>query len=483
MAKQTFSKKDLHPKPLERERKDISSFLSTFLTKKIVSVQDYLATYPQSDLGSIKAVLVFLQTFNVVSLKFTNKDIIAKVVSPFANSFIASLKVYIEDKLSLISDWKNILDDETTQEDLLGLGSNLLHTMERRRSKELGSDKTLSEVDVVLLFIKAKVDGYDDSQFLFQFNLKTNRFQLIGGYKKDKENESKAADRLIKKELPLNNLPHAKYDTSPINSTITFKDVSRKNAVYTKYNLYYLFLKFRVETIKLKPRDRWISLEEMINGKTIDNITIVSPFKAIKDEEAKKSFIQKLKDLPLSFNKEQPKGPNEKIKIEQTVVNNNDSTLEKFLQNDESKNLEFKSSMRWDYVTQSINKVLEKTIVRSIASFFNTSGGTLIIGVNDEKQILGIDNDIQTLKKKNLDGYSQQVTALVSSYIGSELSSFIDVTFENSNGKSVCIISLKRTPFPVFLKEGENRHFYIRSGNTSRELNSEETYKYTQMNW
>jgi hypothetical protein len=49
----------------------------------------------------------------------------------------------------------------------------------------------------------------------------------------------------------------------------------------------------------------------------------------------------------------------------------------------ESDLVEFKSSARWDYREQKVNKALEHVIVKTLASFLNGKGGTLLIGVDD----------------------------------------------------------------------------------------------------
>jgi Putative DNA-binding domain len=50
----------------------------------------------------------------------------------------------------------------------------------------------------------------------------------------------------------------------------------------------------------------------------------------------------------------------------------------------ESELVEFKSSARWDYREQKVNKSLEQVIVKTLASFLNARGGTLLIGVGDD---------------------------------------------------------------------------------------------------
>jgi len=134
-----------------------------------------------------------------------------------------------------------------------------------------------------------------------------------------------------------------------------------------------------------------------------------------------------------------------------------------------------------------INKELEKVIIKTIDGFLNFEGGTLLIGIDDNGGIIGIDKDILTLKKKNIDGFQQLLINLISEYLGAEYSQYIDITFEKVDDKSVCIVNIDKAPqsvfVPVFVREKDTKLFYIRSGNTTKLLNSEEAYNYIQLHW
>lgn len=352
--------------------------------------------------------------------------------------------------------------------------------MEKRRSQELGLTIPLTKTNIILIIIKAQVSGYHQPLFLTQFNLKTMSFQLIGGATKDNESISTAINRLVCKELPLNDLSPSDYHLNHIVHNFSYSGLAKKTNVYTQYTFSFYSLVFDKLIIKLTPDDRWLSLEELVAEKTLDNIPVMSPLKPITNKDDQKEMLHVLKELPLSLADTQ--SPSHTSKPTPSLQSPSPS-LSRLLQQDESESLEFKSSIRWDFTTSSINKILEKTIVRSMASFLNSHQGVLLIGVNDNQEILGLNYDIQTLKKKNLDGYMQHLTSLISTYLGIEIAPFIKITFEKIDSEFVCIVNIEPSPLPVFLKEGDNRHFYIRSGNTTRELNPEEAYKYIGLHW
>ena len=164
-------------------------------------------------------------------------------------------------------------------------------------------------------------------------------------------------------------------------------------------------------------------------------------------------------------------------------VEEKEITVEDYIRLGESPTIEFKSTLRWDLIQNKTNKALEKAIIKTIAGFLNSEGGTLLIGVSDDGNIVGIEKDLETLKKKNIDGLQQLLILLIKDYLGIEYSSYVKINFEEINGKKVCLVKIENSPQPVFVKEQNKKEFYIRAGNLTKLLDSEETYNYIQIHW
>jgi len=148
----------------------------------------------------------------------------------------------------------------------------------------------------------------------------------------------------------------------------------------------------------------------------------------------------------------------------------------------ESATLEFKSTLRWDVVQQCVNKDLQFSVLKTIVAFLNSGGGTLIIGVEDNGSVFGLDNDLRTLKKNTLDVFQQTLVNLIVKNIGVEFSSSAKIRFETVENSNVCIVDVDPAVKPAYLKTGKGTQFYIRAGNTSRSLDPEETMSYIQSN-
>ncbi|RDE18852.1 ATP-binding protein [Motiliproteus coralliicola] len=157
--------------------------------------------------------------------------------------------------------------------------------------------------------------------------------------------------------------------------------------------------------------------------------------------------------------------------------------IERLISQGESAELEFKSSMRWDYQKNSANKELEFVILKSIAGFLNGRGGTLLIGVDDDANVLGLEKDFDTLRRKDADGFEQFVMTAITNQLGTEMCQYCNVIFHNIRGETVCRLVIGPSPKPVYLKKSGNTKFYLRSGGGTRELNIQEVMEYAQNRW
>ncbi|MFA5828410.1 MAG: ATP-binding protein [Candidatus Shapirobacteria bacterium] len=152
------------------------------------------------------------------------------------------------------------------------------------------------------------------------------------------------------------------------------------------------------------------------------------------------------------------------------------------IKGEEDRCMEFKSSLRWDYHQSKVNTELELEVIIEMAAFLNTKGGQVIIGVNDEGCILGLDNDFKTLgKKQNRDGFGLQLDNLISNFLGGGVYPYITLEFQQKNEKDICIIRAKRCNHEVYV--GKDRDFYIRRFKSKVKLNSEEAHRYINENW
>lgn len=161
----------------------------------------------------------------------------------------------------------------------------------------------------------------------------------------------------------------------------------------------------------------------------------------------------------------------------------NAATMEILLKAGENENVEFKASLRWDYKEKKVNKELECVIAETIAGFMNTKGGTLLIGVNDEKIPLGLEMDYSTLHKENSDGFLIHLTQILNNFIGKEFSSFWSANIIRIKDKDICRINILPTNKPVYVKCNNQEKFLVRISATTQPMQIKEAYEYIRMHW
>jgi len=155
---------------------------------------------------------------------------------------------------------------------------------------------------------------------------------------------------------------------------------------------------------------------------------------------------------------------------------------EELIKAGESKTLEFKSTLRWNLKEdKQDDKFVTHAVLKTIAAFLNTEGGDLLIGVADDRTIVGIEKD----KLDDDDKFMRHLAQVVRNGLGDRASTCIDPKTQVVDGKVVCIVSCQRSPEPVFLKwkglesapEGD---FWVRSGPGTVKLAPESAQKYIQ---
>lgn len=149
----------------------------------------------------------------------------------------------------------------------------------------------------------------------------------------------------------------------------------------------------------------------------------------------------------------------------------------------ESATLEFKSSFRWDLRENKVNRALEGVILKTLAGYMNGSGGTLLIGVGDDGNIVGLDQDYKTLKKQDRDGFEQALMTAVATKLGADACRFVHIVFHTLNGHEICRVIVSPTRRPVYVREGDAPKLYVRTGALTRELNVQEAVNYTSERW
>ena len=148
----------------------------------------------------------------------------------------------------------------------------------------------------------------------------------------------------------------------------------------------------------------------------------------------------------------------------------------KLIENGEDDFTEFKSTIRMNLFSNKPGKEIELAWLKSVVAFCNTNGGNILIGINDEGKILGLDADIFP----NDDKCMLHVQSLLRDHIGMEFSSYINYRLHTVNDKKFLAVHCTPSPKPLFLSSNNKEQFYVRSGPASIELSTSKALKYIE---
>lgn len=151
----------------------------------------------------------------------------------------------------------------------------------------------------------------------------------------------------------------------------------------------------------------------------------------------------------------------------------------KLLFSSESQYIEFKSSCRYDFRQMKLNKSMELAILKTVAGFMNAYGGTLIIGIDDNHNIIGLEKDIESLRKRDIDGYELFLFDLISKNLGRELCHNVRISFIKEQGSDICLVRVMSHDKPVFVRSEDNA-MYVRTGNNTQRLDTKEALEYIE---
>jgi len=125
----------------------------------------------------------------------------------------------------------------------------------------------------------------------------------------------------------------------------------------------------------------------------------------------------------------------------------------------ESKTLEYKETLSLDVRKGTKEKYIEKSVLKTIVGFLNTDGGTLLVGIDDDGIVKGVQSEIEKFHQ-NKDRLLLHFKNLLKDQIGEEFYPDINYRIVDINNKDVLLVECIASQTPCFLSQKE---FYIRT--------------------
>ena len=142
----------------------------------------------------------------------------------------------------------------------------------------------------------------------------------------------------------------------------------------------------------------------------------------------------------------------------------------------ETGSVEFKSTLRTNLHTGQPDEKMHLSVLKTIAAFLNAKGGTLLIGVADDGQILGLGAD----GFPNDDKMGLHLVNLIKDRIGEVFMPYVHPHFEELDGTRVLSVRCERGPKPAFVKDGSVQRYFVRGGNATTELSGSSVTDYVK---
>jgi predicted HTH transcriptional regulator len=104
----------------------------------------------------------------------------------------------------------------------------------------------------------------------------------------------------------------------------------------------------------------------------------------------------------------------------------------------------------------------------------NSEGGDLLVGINDDGDVTGIDEEVKKYYK-NEDKYRLNFKNHIKSKIGEGFYPLVDYQIVKVDGKNVLRVSCGIANSPCFI---EDKEFYVRSGPSTDLLEGKKQHEY-----
>jgi hypothetical protein len=150
--------------------------------------------------------------------------------------------------------------------------------------------------------------------------------------------------------------------------------------------------------------------------------------------------------------------------------------IEEIVMKGESDRLEFKSTLRRNLHTGNFDKNLEHAVLKTVVAYLNSRGGSLLIGVGDSGEAIGIEED----KFPSRDKLELYFSSMLKNYLGNGVLPYVHYEVYPYKGKSVLKVDCLPADRRTFLRWLDQEEFYIRHGPSSLRLTGGDLIDYVR---
>ena len=143
----------------------------------------------------------------------------------------------------------------------------------------------------------------------------------------------------------------------------------------------------------------------------------------------------------------------------------------------ESDGVEFKSTLRTNLHTGQHDDKMQMGILKTIAGYLNAKGGTLLVGVSDDGEAVGVEAD----GFQNEDKMGLHLVNLIKDRVGDVFLPYVHAHFEDMDDQRILVVRCERGPKPAFVRDAAGaQRFFVRGGNATAELSGNSITDYSK---
>jgi hypothetical protein len=141
----------------------------------------------------------------------------------------------------------------------------------------------------------------------------------------------------------------------------------------------------------------------------------------------------------------------------------------------ESTVMEFKETLVLDVKKGTKEKYIEVSVLKTVAAFLNSRGGTLFVGVKDSGELLGIKYELEKFFKGASDNFLKHLKNILKRSIGEKFYPLIDYGIIDVDGVLILSFKCDKASEPCFL---DGSDFYVRTNPATDKLTGQKMYDY-----
>ena len=151
----------------------------------------------------------------------------------------------------------------------------------------------------------------------------------------------------------------------------------------------------------------------------------------------------------------------------------------RIIQNGENQSVEFKETYRWNHHKNQKDRRNINNITRAICGFLNNNAGIVLIGVQDDGMIIGVEKDLEEFKSK--DSFLQDLGRKIRKDISINTVRYVKAYFKQVNNREILIVSVEQANQPfIHLK----KEFVVREMKKTQKIEKKkDIYKFFQENY